>query len=520
MAMFILPYQIKTLSPLIMSSDIGDSNIVRSLDYIKGSAVLGLFASDYIRKKRLINAHEDPQFYRWFLQGEISYLNAYLCEKQGDNLIHYWPTPLCLMMKKTDQNRVYNIARNTVKDANRSVGKYCRVSGERIYIISPQKILNFHHYRNDRIRGHSDDGGIFNYEALDKGQFFAGALVGPQSALAEFKEFFGSLIRAHMGRSKNTEYGLVEFSFGEVAIYEPEDCAEIMAAEQQITLSFVSPALFRNDYGLPEVSTDVVRCYLVQAGLSDFEIKQSFVKTVAVESYVSVWKLKRPLELGVAAGSTYVLHFPQGITDNDKNVLREIVENGLGERTHEGFGRVKINWLKQDQYDRAHTATEIVLKPDGRAPALARQLFSSILIQRLREKITLQALEEAQSYKKRLTNNLLGNLELYLESGTIEAFQQKIENKEQWKEALNNCVHKTTNQSLYQRLCESKVPDIPVLVRDELSLATLAKVAEVNIESDKEIADGLYRHYWRTVFQSMRKLNKIDQRQGVGNDGR
>ncbi|MGC9046490.1 MAG: hypothetical protein ACP5JA_08755, partial [Thermodesulfovibrio sp.] len=57
-------YSIKSLSPLLFASNTGDPNMVSTLDFIPGTHLRGMFANEYIKKRRLgENAHKDETFY-------------------------------------------------------------------------------------------------------------------------------------------------------------------------------------------------------------------------------------------------------------------------------------------------------------------------------------------------------------------------------------------------------------------------------------------------------------------------
>ncbi|WP_353686016.1 hypothetical protein [Thermodesulfovibrio sp. 3462-1] len=64
-----IKYCITTLSPLLLASNTGDPNMVSTLDYIPETCLRGMFANEYIKKRKLgENAHKDETFYRWFLK--------------------------------------------------------------------------------------------------------------------------------------------------------------------------------------------------------------------------------------------------------------------------------------------------------------------------------------------------------------------------------------------------------------------------------------------------------------------
>ncbi|WP_269849658.1 hypothetical protein [Methanosarcina horonobensis] len=51
--MYQLTYEIETLSPVLLTQISGDTNMVSTLDYIPGTVVQGIFANNYIKKRRI-----------------------------------------------------------------------------------------------------------------------------------------------------------------------------------------------------------------------------------------------------------------------------------------------------------------------------------------------------------------------------------------------------------------------------------------------------------------------------------
>jgi hypothetical protein len=77
-----LNIQIRLLSPVIISSYVPDNNLTGTLGHIPASSVLGLFAAKYISKEKLEDAHNDSNFYNWFLRNDIIFTNAYISQKE------------------------------------------------------------------------------------------------------------------------------------------------------------------------------------------------------------------------------------------------------------------------------------------------------------------------------------------------------------------------------------------------------------------------------------------------------
>ena len=68
-----LKFHITTLSPLLITNNTGDLNMVSTKEYISGTAILGALAGIYIKKNNLEDAHKNNDFYKWFLDGSLKF---------------------------------------------------------------------------------------------------------------------------------------------------------------------------------------------------------------------------------------------------------------------------------------------------------------------------------------------------------------------------------------------------------------------------------------------------------------
>ena len=99
-----IKYEVKTLSPILLSADSGEVNTVNTYEYISGNSMLGIFASKYIRDRNLSNAHEDPTFRDFFLNGKLKFLNAYIQKEIEDEKYKTYPIPFSIQKEKYRNN--------------------------------------------------------------------------------------------------------------------------------------------------------------------------------------------------------------------------------------------------------------------------------------------------------------------------------------------------------------------------------------------------------------------------------
>lgn len=107
------------------------------------------------------------------------------------------------------------------------------------------------------------------------------------------------------------------------------------------SLTARSPLLVYDDTGSPArtLSPDVLRGYLstVPKDLEPVE-DATFIERETLTGWSQAWGLPKPLTSAIAAGSVFTYRVPKTERDAVLAFLKEIEDNGLGERRSEGFG--------------------------------------------------------------------------------------------------------------------------------------------------------------------------------------
>lgn len=390
-----MQYTIRTLSPVLLTSISGDTNIVSTLDYIPGSVIRGIFAQKYIEKKDLkFEAHKDELFYNCFLGSRLSFTNAYLSKSKDKNIIYYYPTPLSIQSEKRDENKIYDLIKKENRDEQtKYVGKYCALRGNSIDLLHASKSINFHNTRSNRIKGCSDDGSIYNYESLDPQQEFSGRIIGEKEVLEALFRSFGKCMDINIGRSKNIQYGKAKFTF--ISDKPEEFSSEVNTFKSDniddatFTVTLLSSAIIYNQFGFSSASLTDFKVYLAEYLAIDPEnikIEKVFKKAETNENFISIWQIKRPSETAIKAGSCFKIEI-KGINNKIKELLIELQKTGIGERTNEGFGRFALNLqnlhiqgdLKNNKknVEEKEQASE---KPPGKIPEIAKYIIKDAAI--------------------------------------------------------------------------------------------------------------------------------------------
>ncbi|RLC16532.1 MAG: hypothetical protein DRI57_11065, partial [Deltaproteobacteria bacterium] len=385
-------------------------------------------------------------------------------------------------------------------EQTRSLNQFCELDEDNIRLKNIETLINFHHAR-DRKTGVSKEGHIFNYEAVSPNQTFSGEILGSETDLqnlanaCEKKEW-----TSYIGRSRNAQYGKIRFGFMDetpIPCQEPE----IEWDEEEISLTFLSNTIIYNDSGFSTTDVGVLE------NLLSVEITKTFIRKSEVENFVSVWRLKKPSETCFLAGSAFLLD----ISESDKTRLLEFQKTGIGERTHEGFGRCRFGWQIKENLDKYEDKPSALEKPEGPVPDKAREILRALIINSIKKQVVLTALDEQRVFKKIPSNSLIGRLEAIIKNKSQAEFAKALSQlKKSAKDKLERCTNK--DQTLREFLTEKKVPTQSILNSPRNgNLIKLCGEIDYAPGSNDGLASKLYQRYFSAFFSSMRKRAKMEK---------
>lgn len=495
-----IKYQIKTLSPILLSTNTGDMNMTATCDYIPGSAILGALAARYIQIKKLgEKAHTDNNFYNWFLNSKIIFGNAYPCQKDEYGTKNYHPVPLCLQREKNREDRAIDLFLRTPdpKEQMKRIGGYGYIAEDTIQQLAPAKSLNFHHSRPDRIKGHSSEGEIFNYESINPEQLFEGEIIGEKTDLEEFVKLIGNKFFIRLGRSRTAQYGRAELEL----LNTIEEVVQSPLSDE-IYLVFCSPTILYNENGFPDTSLVTLARYLSEALEIEIDPKQieAFKETVEIENFNSAWRLKRPSEIAFTAGSCFLI---QASKWNETKMV-EILKKGIGERRGEGFGMIQLKWWQENTFKVKQSEKTKIEKPEGKMPELTSMIFKEVIKENLNKAIERDALEREryEEFTKHNppTNSLLSRLEMMLgDAKDKEQFLgQMCSLRKTARDKLEAC--RGTNITLLEFI-EKGNPDFQQVFEQN----QMEEEIEYDPAKDTEFCNEMYKLYWLTFLRMMRK---------------
>ena len=519
--MYSLTYTITTLAPVLLPSNLGELNTVGTRQCMNGGSLLGAFAWKYLRQHTLPEpARQDTTFSRWFLSGDLRFTNAYIVD--SDTRQPHFPAPMSFHQGKHAElingnavaDLLFEDTGYLLEEAiqTKPVGNFVHIEHGDIHTQQVGTSLNFHHQRQ-RDRGITQE--IFTYESLDAGQVFAGAILGEREVLQPFLEFLRQEdSTCYVGRSKNAQYGKVRIDitssepdafYSEVAACNTPD----MVDSQECALTLLSDTIVVNRYGAG--TTDITSLeralQAVVPGLA-LDWGKSFVKTGLIESFVSVWGLSTPADVCFLAGSVLWITVP----DTSRDALRTLQQQGLGERCHEGFGRLVAGWQHDEfqGYQALQVPSTSLQQPAGSPPDGARTIARGAIDGYLKQAVRLAAIEQAKSFLQNFGRRPSKSLLAKLESMALAAPQEQafIDHmgalRETAKRQLERC--RNPKKTLWEFLTNHTISVDPLTQQDGGKMyRKLAQELGYAPEENTELMLELFRLSLRTMLGFMRK---------------
>lgn len=507
---------ITAIDPLVITSSSGDSVLTPSANYISGTMLRGIIAGEFIKARNLgIEAHKDEEFRKLFFGG-LNYINAMPVH---DEQVAF-PVPLSLMKHKITGEVQDLLLQGDPKPGFKNIRGLAIMDDSKLCGTSVDKNMSFHMSRSsedERIAGRSVDGQVFNYEAIVPGQAFSGEIVGEAGELQALlnampeKNFYGRI-----GRSRFTQYGTVKIQLGEiedisVAVAPKDNKVFIYALSPIIPLSGnISSA----ENALNDMLSDI---------MSDVHVTDIFASVVQLDNFVNIWGMKRPRVQALAGGTIFALEKEQW-TKDDIEYIEKVLYKGIGQRTQEGFGQLRI-W----HADVKSTGETVDCFVNGNGvdklkSGLARNVVYSVVEKYILEQLKQFAYDDAASMKPYISMNRTHFFARMLqELGEMNSDEDKrlaLANKviSNLAERKNSPYYKAMDEISVKHTkfkdllgdTSSTMPYIEAwhnaLKKQNGKLGELMEKIDMKL-SDKDISHGKYFYtYWYWLFRYCRKL--------------
>lgn len=511
--MYHMRIAIRTLAPVVLTAGGTSLVLTESHPYISGTVILGVLASRYVQLQRLQkNAHTDETFRSLFFDS-LRFVHAYISQ-QGQRAI---VLPLSILKAKAKKEGMPYLL-DMMKDSYQAGYKalkgfyYVDAAGTMQKAIIKNSI-SFHMSRNsdaERLGGHSQDGKVYNYDALDAGQTFIGEIIGEKERLETLRQALRldpeNRFETQLGRSKYTQYGHCQIQFGAVEKIESK------AVVTRMFLRLDTPALAIQGTGenAEDIISEVVRTLNSATNSQDFALGKVYASPQEVENFVGIWGMRRPRQFGLSAGSIFEVIKNKPWTEQDMKVLNKIQYAGIGDRVEEGFGQLRLwspNSLNVVQPKKSISSTSQPIHSEE-----VKRILRAIIMRRIRENVRLAAYQDVYQAVNLPENSThaLARLESILgdrqdTAHTSEKMRQFILQEVPANSPMELYLHavKVRGTELYDLLAGRKPNPYTTLDFSDVVPEPLAQQAGLSLAS---LPQGeLFYEYWLWFFRHGRK---------------
>ncbi len=385
----VLTYRIELLQPVLVSALDGDPNSAVAFNFLPGSVLRGALLHRYCQKHKidqngLLAGASAKDIKPLFFDGSTRFLNAYLVVTHSETkeLRRSLPVPLSWHQTKEARRQegkpkiTHDLALMDAKTRNDPNAQwkgvrgnfYVCAAGQQISQHTSQRSIKIHTQRSrPHGRAMPQDGAVYRYDALAKGQAFAGVVLCDDDSAAEK---IASLLNGEyaLGGSRSAGYGRVRFSFSaESDIHDAQAWDEVATAivkgskasaqktlpqstqSKKLLITLLSDVVLRDSaLGVSTPALEAMQVALRKAlNCNDLKIADAFANVSILGGFNQTWGLPVPQIQVLSMGTVLVCDVPNVPSDAPAAEHIQLLERaGLGERRAEGFGRVAVNdWL-------------------------------------------------------------------------------------------------------------------------------------------------------------------------------
>lgn len=331
-------YLITLKQPVIISETTSSIGAHQSLDYIRGSAILGLVAS------QLYNELEPKDAFLLFHSGKVRFNDALPMDKDFNQIAY--PVPMSLHSFKAEKyvsedlllsNKIFDIAKvNDSSDLKHKQpvqlrGFYITANGKR---ISPLK-ENTLKTAIDPYSNRAKDSQLFGYEALSANQKFSFSIQADDEVSDELWEQLTSKVvgKAHLGRSRSAQFGAVEISENSIEVTKPSS-----QMGEELTLWLISDLQLHIN-GQPTLIPEPELLGLPEGTV--WKVESSFLRSRAYSMYNAYRRHYDKERQVISRGSVLRYQLPAGF--NDFEALQIKLSQGVGLQIEAGLGQIWVN---------------------------------------------------------------------------------------------------------------------------------------------------------------------------------
>ncbi|MBX9685135.1 MAG: hypothetical protein K2X27_00460 [Candidatus Obscuribacterales bacterium] len=456
-----IKYNVRLLEPLLVRVEGPDPNTLSCAGFIPGTAIRGALIAQYLKLLKNGLKSDEETARRLFFSNQTCFLNAYPCATDGRRAL---PVPLSFKtLKHGNESTIYDESAidEEINEQLKSPSRdFCIIDADNATVrgLGISRTLSVHIDRGSTGSPDSNDGTVFNVEAMQEGQILSGILICANDKDLEILKQVLKEIRS-LGGSKGGGNGRVSIE----AITSLDGKDENLEAESQspdnsnIVITLSSHSIWRNFEGLLVNSATSAAGFLSELLGEQIKIKSSYAQIEQVGGFNRKWRLPLPEEYALSPGTVFVIENPG---ESCRERLLEFCKTGMGERINEGFGRICLDMHGTlEKYDMPSSVKHPVarnVKVAADSPAQAQvqlmvdRMARKMLERKLRHYVAGLVLNSGQTSSSQLnklrnaTESLLSQQETGAQAGRhlqeyLDSINQKQHSRDQFEKVkINN----------------------------------------------------------------------------------
>lgn len=333
-----LTFLIRLIEPVLATqAQSGEPNSATAYSFIPGSMLRGAIIARYLKGGQMNAGDENNIARKLFFNGTVRYLNAYPARAGDDSRL--LPRPSSWLVPKDEVDDVTaTIYDDAVKKINldKSLkppkGDFCWRDEYGAQLGTPTMQITVHNASSNRSCKSEGESQVYRYDAIAARQVFSGVIISDdQTLLTEQIQPLLDAGKLVLGGSHTGGYGRVEITDVNLDTdwleYNSDTVNEL--GSDQVILTCLSDVIWRSKNG--QVDGDF-------SELVGEKPSKIFRRMRLVGGFNRKWGLPLQQAWAIEAGSVFVF------SGTHKATLEGFIEDGIGERRAEGFGRIAVNW--------------------------------------------------------------------------------------------------------------------------------------------------------------------------------
>jgi CRISPR-associated protein Csx10 len=347
--------------PLVVAKRAASGNRFQSRETIPGTVLRGALANRVAQTYDLNNSTTYNAFLHLFLRDGVRFPTLHPLQRQKSTHFAAVPMPRDGFACKVYKNHPVNWGTQedvghcpTCGSPTKAVrGSFYPLHKGKPEPFAPEQRVEMH-IRVDPNTGRVEEGQLFDYMALEAGQYFAGEIQCADEQTWQLLQSFTGLAEEEpftirLGKATRRGYGKVKLWV--VPVTEKQESfwnllsleERVPKATTELTMTLLTDAIVQDNWG--RFATGFDEGWLKEELSLSVSIVEGrdFAGRRITDGYNTQWHLPAWRALALEAGSTVRLRLEEPVTSKIQEQLQRLEQEGIGERRNEGYGQIVFN---------------------------------------------------------------------------------------------------------------------------------------------------------------------------------